>query len=286
MLTVEIGGKRKQIPSSYNEITLEQLRVYVEFVERRKSEIFSLENGKVVVKDQKALTEAQSALLWAILDMKFRLFVRIGAYQIRDLVATEKLVDFFFTDLLTENKLPRIKRFRKSLYGPVNAFHRLSFEEFGFADNAFHQFNHTGDIKYLDELVATLYRPAKKKFDPKAADTDGDIRQEFNFLTIDFRMDQVAKMREVDKWCVYVWFDHCRRQLVERYKELFEKNDKKKSRSGGTWVETAMAIGHGVLNFNVVRKTPVYQIFMDLDRLRLDKLELEEEMEAAKNKRK
>lgn len=288
MVTVEINGKRKRVPSAFNELSLKQLKVYIHFVEMRKAELFTQGAEGITVKDGISLIEAKVALLYAILGVKFRRFLRIRESQMVDLITGEKLIDFFFQDRLTENKVPVIHRnFSRNLYGPVSRFYRIRFGEFNLADAAFSSFHQTGKIEYLDELIAILYRPAKKGYDPRSPETDGDIREAFNLHTVDFRMPAASRMRLKEKLCIYVWFDHCRRELVDKYDRLFKKNAQEKEKDpGASWVRTAMGIGGGALQFRKVLEVPVYEMFEDLTRLMIESEERKKELEEMKKKQK
>lgn len=203
----------------------------------------------------------------------------------RDLLARENLCRFYFEDLLTINPLPVLKvGFLKRLYGPVNAFHKLSFEEFSFADEALKLYNESNEIEHLHELMAVLYRGKKKGFKRKDPADNGDIRQAFNYVTYEWVKPVLESQPMYNKLMVYLWFSHCRLQMLTHFNKVFKRReDDMGDDEGSSWVSTAMNLGGGVLNFHTIRRENVYLVFEEMKRLVEERERLEEKLEKQKN---
>lgn len=268
MRSVEINGKPIQIPESLEELNQKQYLQYIALVELQRHKLFTIKGDRVEVADINLLVETKVKLLLTILPLSKRASKLISPATIRDLVVEHRLVDFFFNDLSETNHLPTIKiGWFSKLYGPAKGFHRVSFEEFGMADDAYHEFITTHKPDHLYELVAILYRPKLRSYNPKSYQSNGDPREPFNHLNIDYRKKKIASINIIYLMGILAWFEQNRRLMLLNYAEVFDKKNTNSNGCNTGWLNTAMAIGRGVLNFHQIRKENVYLVFEEMKRL-------------------
>lgn len=286
MVTVEFNNKvRCEIPSSFDELNYHQLKVYVEHVEAQRNELFSKEDGKLLPGAEDKFLSIQILLLRTLLPITNKSFFNISREQIRDLLARENLCRFYFEDLLTKNPIPVLKLgIFSRVYGPINAFHKLSFEEFSFGDEALKLYNETGEVEHLHELMAVLYRAKKRGFKMHHHASDGDPRVPFNYVTYDQLKEKMANQPLHHKLMVYLWFSHCRLLMLQNYSKIFKKHkDSEGDEDGSSWINTAMNLGGGVLNFHKIKNENVYLVFEEMKRLVEERERMEEHLEKQRN---
>jgi len=284
MVQVEFNtGLKATIPNRFDELNRVQLLTYVQVIEMRKDILFSQVDGKLITRNADKLLQAEIILLRSLLPISVKAFEQITPEQIRDLLATEKLCQFYFEDLLSINRLPFFRWRLQKYYGPVSEFHRLSFEEFGFADDAFLSFNETKDEEQLNKLVAILYRRRIRGFSQKHFKSNGDIREPFNHITYDYRIRIAEQLPLNKRMLVYLWFSHCRFAMLEHYKAVFSRKEEDEGEGRSSWLNTAMNIGGGVLNFHTIRKENVYMVFEEMLRLVNEAERLKEQFEKQKH---
>jgi hypothetical protein len=143
---------------------------------------------------------------------------------------------------LTKNLLPvlGVPFSFKKLYGPEDHLKNIVFIEFIKAERNYTRFTRTGEIKYLNELVAILYRPKKKNYNPESPDHDGDIREKYNDYNVVSRVDLVSRISLRKRLAILLYYYGCRKFIIDSplYKEIFVKEDKKKveeMRDNYTW---------------------------------------------------
>lgn len=131
-----------------------------------------------------------------------------------------QLVDSFFTDKrenakvvkmlnmdFLHQKLPKIKTKNGWFYGPSDALFNTVYGEYLQLMTYFNAFSKDGDIKDLDAMIATIYRPKKRDFETQKLqpDFDGDIRQKFNSNLTESYVDELSNVSYEIKYAIYLY---------------------------------------------------------------------------------
>lgn len=248
MNTFKIGEIEYQIASSYNELSRQQMEGYVKLVYKDIPKIFALVEGKTKIINPQLLEEKYMTLLVILLNFNLKLAAQLNVEQeLKDddgkpmlyddgsvmmysnahfLIFTNQVCNFFFETLPTKNFLPRIKiGEKKYLYGPADNFKNLRIEEYFYADKLYLAYRDSGKEDFLNRLVATLYRPAKKGYKISADTFDGDKREVFNEHLLLGRTSLVKALNFDTKYLVYIWYEACRNQMVRDYPLLYSGNN-------------------------------------------------------------
>ncbi|OLY92290.1 hypothetical protein SAMN05444008_11556 [Cnuella takakiae] len=130
-----------------------------------------------------------------------------------------------YTDWLFEHKpftcqwIPEYRGY----HGPAADFENLRMKEFHFSELHYRVLVSDGpDDSAINNLVAALYRPAKKGYD-RRRNPDGDIRVPFNHNEMDYHAAIVAKWPESVKQAIFLWYDGCRTTLIDNNPKVFKE---------------------------------------------------------------
>jgi hypothetical protein len=264
MIEIVVNGKNtSHCPEQFAELSINQLKVFVELFVQDADLMFADIEGKPVVHNPELFFERQITMLYVVLGIDKKSFFKINPSQINDLLLKERMLDFLFLPNYTINKLTTIFA-HTNLYAPINDFFQLSFEEFKFADDYFNQFTKKKNSADLDMLCAILYRPRKSHAAIAAENYNGDMREAFNKNKVESRLPAIKDIALWKKLSVYLWFSHCRKNLTRNYPKVFTK---KESDSKLNWLQAAMSMAGGVINLDKILDMNVYLVFEELTRL-------------------
>lgn len=171
--------------------------------------------------------------------------------------ATQELTQFLFdSNDLTVQLLPQYK----GLHGPSSEMANLRMGEFAFSEHYFLQWKATGDLALLNNLVATLYRPAKKRTEI------GDMRIPFNPDHTEAICKKVNGWPLPVKLAIAAFYHGAREKKIADNKAVFEYEGDDRSESlYGLWsvMRTVAKAGH-FGNFEQVTNEYVDTILMEL----------------------
>lgn len=135
-----------------------------------------------------------------------------------------KLVDWVYEKFdLVKNMQPVIGIDGDIYQGPADDLANLRWGEWVFADTNFVQYARTKEVGYLDNLIATIYRPAGigAEFDPGSTNYRGDNREKFNGNNLASRLQVISKLPFIEKQGIYLFFMSCRWQLILAHPHVF-----------------------------------------------------------------
>lgn len=158
-----------------------------------------------------------------------RVITRLGFLQFLFLTAEAELnciqhIQFVFEELkLTKQLIPKYKNglFGRELHGPKSDLENLTLSEFFFSEIYYSDFvNNKEASGSLDQLIAVLYRPAKKNYNTRL-DKDGDIRIDFNANTVNYYASKIKKCPIGFKHAVLIFYDGCREKIKLNNPNIF-----------------------------------------------------------------
>jgi hypothetical protein len=259
MNKVEIGRRRRAVPTAWNELTEAQLLRITRL------------HGQQFASDR-ALDDAFRLVL---LDVPARLWNRLTPVQrveLRRLVPVRFLREPTEHAPLTEQLLPKLPYLKwyqglgARLYGPRANFRNLRFAEFIFADTFYQRYLQTQDETQLDRLVATLYRCQRIGYNPDSPTYGGDRREDFNENLLDARTRSVAKLAHHVKYAVLLWYRGCRQQLETRFEYVFTSDNQQQASQSG-WGEVLHELAGGVVNLDATAEQLVNNVLREMNRV-------------------
>ena len=169
---------------------------------------------------------------------------------------------------LTRQLIPsiRIPYSFKKLYGPSDDCKNLVFIEFIMAERNYAKFRKTGEVQFLDNLIAILYRRKKENYNPTSVNYDGDIRERYNDDLVEGRAKKISKLDINIKLAILTYYHGCRDHIIgqKKFSLVFtkEKKDKIEGSSGKhTWEDVLMELAeHKTGYLDSVSFTSLYTI--------------------------
>lgn len=231
-LEVIVGNKAETIlyPSSWNELTSEQLIDISDLFLQKKNEFqFRAESALRIIGVHSLLYKRWVYLKYMIAAHrkdkdKTRIEklideqdgLNLSVYRISE------TIDFLFKEnTLTKNLIPEFR----NMFGPSDLFGNVSLIEFSKADIRCKSYENTHEEKYLNELIAVLYRPAKYFWGIRKHFTnDDDSRQPYGDKYIK-NESSIAKWPLTVRNAIYLWYKGCMGGLMERYPHVFKESD-------------------------------------------------------------
>ena len=250
MNIVEIDHIRRTLPSEWNELSRKQL-LYV-------SKLFS---------EKLTLVEFRVKALFVFLSLKRKSFKRIAP---EDAFTLCESLDFLNKEVtLTRNLLPVIKAGMRKFYGPADAMVYCTFGEFTLACAALDEFQKTGAEKYIDELVAILYRPRKLFWSIlKHFKDNQDPRANFINRALKKRVRKFARVDHFVKYSIYLFFNGVLNSLPGLYPYVYQQEDESGDQDNG-WASLIISLADGKTDdksLETIMNSNLYNVFIGLNK--------------------
>jgi hypothetical protein len=238
------------LPSDWNELTKKQ----VLFVSR-------LFQGQLSVVDFKLRA------LFKFLSVRRKVLKRIHP---EDAYFLGESLDFLFNEVsLTRNLLPVLRTGRRKYFGPADAMMNCTFGEFTMANSQLDTFSKTKEQKYLDEMVAVLYRPRKWFwFIRKAYSDDQDSRKKFVNRSLKRRCQKIARLDYEVKYSIFLFFSGVLNSLPQLYPYVYEQQGGTGNEDNG-WASLIISLADGKTDdksLETVMYSNLYNVFIGLNK--------------------
>jgi hypothetical protein len=224
MNTLEASiGKKKEVihyPSSWNELSQRQLIDICDlFIQKKTENIFRA--AVVLIMIGKNTLLFKSWRFYNFMKSKGRnhsMFADVLDGINVSIFRISETLDFLYKkNELTRNLIPKFR----GLYGPSDLFGNLTFIEYSKADIRCRSYDNTHDEKYLNELIAVLYRPGKYFWNIRRHFTaDSDPRQSYGDRYIS-NAKRVARWPQAVRRAIYLYYKGCSEALLTRYPHVF-----------------------------------------------------------------
>jgi len=250
MNQVEIDDKTYFLPSDWNELTKKQ----VLFVSR-------LFQGQLTMVDFKLKA------LFNFLSIKPKVIKRISSEDAHFLCES---LDFLLKEVsLTRNNLPVIRIGGRNYIGPSDAMMNCTFGEFTMANSLLDSFSKTKEQKYLDELVAVLYRPKKWFWFIRNGFTDNqDPRKGFVNRSLKKRCRTISKVDYQVKYSVFLFFSGILNSLPVLYPYVYQQKGDSGSEDNG-WASLIISLADGKTDdksLETVMNSNLYNVLIGLNK--------------------
>jgi hypothetical protein len=190
--------------------------------------------------------------------------------------AAEQVTEFVFEEnKLTKQLLPKYK----GLFGPSSELANLRMGEFCYTEHFYLQWKETKKMVFLNQLVATLYRPGKEEKDL------GDQRVKFDPNATTAIVGRIDRWPLAVKLSIAEFYNGCRTEKIENNQEVFESQGEDDVVSlHGLWsvMRSVAKAGH-FGTFDGVAEEYVDTIFMELKESIVEHKKMEEKLEALKH---
>jgi len=255
MNTIHHKGNEYTVPGEWNELTGTQLVQVMKVFHMPMEE-----------------TKGQLLLFRILMNMAWWKFLAIKSPGL--ITAASVAVDFLTgNNTLTKNVLPVYDGF----CGPSDNMRNLKMAEFCFTESFCMAYKQSKDPLMLDKLVATLYRPRKKKYDVKK-NPDGDLREPFNDNLMEYYSVQIGDWPIEVKLAILQFYEGCRNEKIKRNPKVFEGGGGEESLYGMWSVMRNVAKAGHFGDFDKVGEQYVDTVLMELNEVVVEAEKMEDEM--------
>lgn len=222
-LQVKINGKAKTIvyPSDWNELNKRQLVAVASlFLQKLDEYTFRIKALGEFLHRKNPLFKHYSVLLWK----QKRGLTHTDEKEMLDEIifnVSTSIEYLFKSNTLTKQLIPKYKRY----HAPGNCFSNMNIIEFSKAEMRFESYNNTHETKYLNEMIAILYRPSRFLWGIRKYFTgETDRRQKYSDK-------HMRNARKIAKWplevryAIYLYFQGCREFITTKYPHVFKVKD-------------------------------------------------------------
>lgn len=181
-----------------------------------------------------------------------------------------KKVTYTLSNSLSRNLLGKIKRPRglSPLYGPADLLRDVSAIEFAKAHVRYESYVNTGDVRELNRMVATLYRPKKKGSKLNYSDHLAER------TALSMPMVPIQQ-----RYAVFLFFQGCLWHLKKMYPLPFSQQPQPSEGAGYGWAGIFRALTDGkIADIDRVMELPIHTVLMDLNEKILTSRKLEEKL--------
>ncbi len=244
MTIVEIKKKFYSIPTTWNELTPEQLLQVFDTLYSKK-----YDSAQIVVKLLKILT-----------GLSYRQWLKLKPEDVKEYLY---LVSFLFE--AKTNFTKQIIPVYEGLYGPCDEIANLLGGELVLTDHYYLEWEKDREnVALIDQLVAILYRPAKRNYDFEL-NPDGDCREPFNENISAWNADNRIKHWPINvKLAIATWYSGCRQRIVDDNDDVFSGSGEQTKYGMLSILRNIAKEGtHG--SFSDVEKMPVGLIMIELN---------------------
>lgn len=215
MHQVHINKTNYPLPSRWDELTANQV-IKIAWLSTQRLDRIKLAKLLFVV-----LTG--SLPWWKRVRLQWFYFFRANVTERGDLIfLTRSFAEF---TQFTAQKLPKIGGkcvLKPTWYGPSTALANATLWEYVKAEQYFTRYLKDRNEEWLNKLVAVLYRPRRRDYDPQVHE---DRRVPLIDTTIPFRARQIARRPLPERIAILMWFDGCRSQIIRMFPLIFKKDE-------------------------------------------------------------
>jgi hypothetical protein len=250
MNKVEIDGKVNFLPSEWNELTKDQ----VIFVSR-------------LFMAQLSVVEFKLRALFKFLALGRKMMKRIDPEDAHYLMVN---LSFLLDEVsLTKNLQPILKAGSHRYYGPADGLTNCTFGEFTRVNSLLDTFSLSKDQKYLDEMMAVLYRPKRRFWFVRKAFTDNqDPRRRFAIRTLVRRTRKLKKLAYPVKYSVFLFLSGVLNSLPGKFPYVYKHDGEAPGEDGG-WASLIISLADGKtddLSLETVMNSNLYNVLIGLNK--------------------
>ena len=197
MNQISLNGKAYTGPSTWAEMTQQQLVIW----------------NRILAKEI-TLDDAIKLCIVAFYNIPKRTFFKLNPVQRFALGQT--LMFLHDGNRLVKWVTPTLRIRFKKFYGPESRLSTSTIKEFRSTEFYYNAYRRSLDEKYLDMLIAALYRPKDK------APAGNDIREMFTDIKVRSNAGMMSKINPDTRQLILFNYEGCRAFVAKKYPEIFK----------------------------------------------------------------
>lgn len=201
-----------------------------------------------------------------------------------DIVETSEGHNYQLHCKLFRQLIPNISVAGHTFYGPDDALTNILFKEYIRAETYFSEFLSKKDKADADRLIATMYRPEAKYYNPADVNFSGDRREPINDFLIENRAKVISKLDDVTRQAILMWYEGCKNFITTKYARVFEEGNKPKGSGKQQDIfEGYMRLLATLSNNDATRtddwlNTNMHMVMLTMDNMREQQAEMEKQL--------
>lgn len=256
MITHYLNGRQYQLPSTWNELSREQLLRAVHVLFKPATE-----------------PELQARLIPVLLELyrwhtpgRTWRFIKMPLLEVDEFRAHTNFL-LQGQAQLTKQLLPTIRPLLRTWYGPGDYLNGLTFAEWIEAESALFYYHLTKKEDFLNRLVAVLYRPGQTR---KPNPVTGDRRPPYVQHEVAARAKLAGRLSMATRQAVLIYYDSCRQVIINNYPEAFsagdddEQTQRAPASPAPAYLRILRELAGSPDKFEVMGQQPAGNIFFDL----------------------
>lgn len=288
-LTSPTQTKEVQFPTEWTELSAAQLQAYCNFIYPYRGQVFEVIENKLYIKEgrEEQYFEMANAMLFSLLNLPMEEYLQFDGEAFRQLIYDEKVLRFLFLEYdLWINPITQIHAPGREpifYFGPTTGFAQLTLSEFLDADEAYRNYlelrnSDTAVIEPVEmvevrnalvQLVSILYREQQKNYDPRSPDTNGDCREKYNDLTVQYRTEDISRVDPSLLLSIFIWFESAKNIVTQKYQVCF-----KGAAGQASDIDPILTISRSMLNYEMFKAAPAMLVLEDVKKQILEAEEL------------
>jgi len=181
---------------------------------------------------------------------------------------------YYIESSLTKNLIPIVQVNGKTFYGPADALTNITFEEYIHAETNLDHFRQTHSTKYINRLIATLYRPSNG-IDKSSFEYKGDPREPFNDFLIDTRAQVIKDLPDAEKEAIMLFYNGCRKFIAGKFPNVFSGSGKSAEDVFMEYMKLVNSLADSdITKKEQIRKAYLYDVFITLEDLIIEQKKL------------
>lgn len=287
MIPLSINADKFHLPSSWNELTPDQLLRVAQLMQANRTpgdyklKVLLKITGLTVVEQKEVMVDGEAHFYLQNRNKKVYLISIEALREITDAIdfmfEVEKLSDpptYILSSRLTRNIIGDIPTSSGNWTGPADHLTNLITEEYIRAEVSYYRFHETGKTEFADALLATLWRPYAEN--PSSIDN----REPFDDGMVNKRMRQVSEIPAIYRNAVLLFYAGCRRALASKFRN---SSSGSQSKSDKDIFLQFMRMVNGLADNDVtkheqVRRAPLLDTMVTIDEIARQQKELEQKM--------
>ncbi len=250
MNVIEIGNIRRELPSSWNELSRKQLLL-----------VASLFHKGITVVDFKV------KLLFAFLGLKKKTFFKISP---EDAYFVGETLSFLLKETtLTRNTIRYFYIRSRRFWGPEDEMKNCTFEEFVHIQSRLEAYRKDKSDNLLQEITAILFRRRRFAWWIRKHFTEGtDPRVPFSEKRLGNSIVRMKKTNQRIHMAIFLFVNGVMESIPAMFPNLYRKRDDYTSGSSG-WVDLVIGLADGKTDnesLELVMKSNMYNVLFGMEK--------------------
>jgi len=272
MHQITFNNKHYTCPEKWDEVTAPQLLLIAPILLKLKTRFIQL-GGEMSTEE---FDRFRILLFIGLCGFKARAAAKLEAEHLHFVLYKNKALDFMMKNNgFTHQIFPKIQIRVSTFYGPATELKNITGDEFAWAEINYRLYIDTKLPSHLDNLIATLYRPAAlfNRFLKTLGVHYYDVRKTFCHTSIEHRSRKISHAPETVKQSILLWYEGCREFIIQTYPDCFKGDPNSSDKRKGTFIDVNLMLARTQVfgPYNITVKENLHLLLRHLNNMMTEK---------------